>query len=124
MSLRVLLSNGQVQWRLIHDKRDDQGQIVDQYSVSVPVVLSAEGYRVVWYHSTRKAECDACARHRQVERALVELAELRQKLSCPRTRYHRLAKVEEAVQGILRARGVERWIVTEIQEQTAEKYRQ
>ena len=123
-TFRDLLSHGQVQWRLIHDKRDDQGQIVDQYSVSVPAVLSAEGYRLVWYHSTRKAECDARARHQQVERALVDLAELRPKLSCPRTRYRQSAKVAEAVQEVLRARGVERVIVTEIKERTEEKYRQ
>jgi len=43
-----------------------------------------------------------------------ELAELRQKLSSPRTRYRTAAKVAEAVQGILQARGVEGWIVTKI----------
>ena len=52
------------------------------------------------------------------------LAELRQKLSSPRTRYRHEAKVAEAVQGILQARGVERWIVTEVKQQTVETYRQ
>ena len=121
---RDSLSSGQIQWRPIHDKRNDDGEIVDQYSVSVPATLSAEGYRLVWYHSTRKAEQDARARHQQVERALNELAELRQKLSSPRTRYRREAKVAEAVQEILQARGVERWIVTEVKELTEEKFRQ
>jgi transposase len=121
---RDSLSSGQVQWRPIHDKRNDDGEIVDQYSVSVPATLSAEGYRLVWYHSTRKAEQDARARHQQVERALNELAELRQKLSSPRTRYRREAKLAEAVQEILQARGVERWIVTEIKERTEQKFRQ
>jgi transposase len=121
---RDTLSSGQVQWRPIHDKRNDDGEIVDQYSVSVPATLSAEGYRLVWYHSTRKAEQDARARHQQVERALNELAELRQKLSSPRTRYRREAKLAEAVQEILQARGVERWIVTEIKERTEQKFRQ
>ena len=83
-----------------------------------------EGYRLVWYHSTCKAEHDARTRHQQVERALIDLAELRQKLSSPRTRYHQAAKVAEAVQSILKARGVEGWIVTEIKERTEEKYRQ
>jgi Domain of unknown function (DUF4277) len=115
-AFRDLLESGQVQWRPIHDKRNDDGEIVDQYSVSVPTTLSAEGYRLVWYHSTRKAEHDSHARHQQVERALNELAELRLKLSSPRTRYRQAAKVAEAVQEILRARGVERWIVTEIKE--------
>jgi transposase len=123
-AFRELLSSGQVKWRHIHDKRNDKGEIVDQYSVSEPAVLSVEGYRLVWYHSTRKAEQDAQARHQQVERALSELAELRLKLSSSRTRYRQEAKVAEAVHGILQARGVERWIITEIKELTEEKYRQ
>ena len=123
-AFRDLLARGQVQWRPIHDKRDDHGEFVDQYSVSEPTTLSAEGYRLVWYHSTRKAEQDARARHQQVEQALNELAELRQKLSSPRTRYRQEDKVAEAVQEILEARGVEHWIVTEIKERTEEKYRQ
>ncbi len=123
-AFRDSLESGQVQWRSIHDKRNEDGKIVDQYSVCVPATLSAEGYRLVWYHSTRKAEQDARSRHQQVERAMNELAELRQKLSSPRTRYRQEAKVAEAVQEILRGRGVERWIVTEIKEQTEEKFRQ
>jgi transposase len=123
-AFRDLLSSGQVQWRHIHDKRNDDGEIMDQYSVSEPATLTAEGYRLVWYHSTHKAEQDAHGRHQQVERALSELAELRLKLSSPRTRYRQEAKVAEAVQEILQARGVERWIVTEIKEATKETYRQ
>ncbi len=121
---RDSLSKGQVQWRPIHEGRNENGDIVDQYSASEPATLSAEGYRLVWYHSTRKAEQDAHARHRQVERALNELTELRQKLSSPRTRYRQAAKVAAAVQEILQARGVEHWIVTEIRERTEETYRQ
>jgi transposase len=123
-SFRDLLSSGQVQWRHIHDKRNDDGEIVDRYSVSEPATLTAEGYRLVWYYSTRKAEQDAHWRHQQVERALSELAELRLKLSSPRTRYRQEAKVAEAVQEILQARGAERWIVTELKEATQETYRQ
>ena len=123
-AFRDSLGNGQVQWRHIHDKRNDKGEIVDQYTVSEPATLSAEGYHLVWYHSTRKAEQDASARHQQVERALNELAELRLKLSSSRTRYRQEAKVADAVQEILQARGVERWIVTEIKETTKETFRQ
>ncbi len=123
-AFRASLSKGQVRWRPIHEKRDDQGEVVDRYSVCEPATSSVEGYRLVWYHSTRKAELDACARHQQVERALGELAELRRKLSSPRTRHRDRAKVSEAVDAILEARGVTRWIVVEIVERTVEKYRQ
>ena len=85
---------------------------------------SAEGYRVAWYHSTSKAQQDAYSRQQQIERATNELAELRQKLQSPRTRYRQEAKVVEAVQEIVRNRGVEGWIITEIEEQAEEKYRQ
>jgi transposase len=123
-AFRELISSGEVQWRHIHDKRNDDGEIVDRYSVSESADLSAEGYRLVWYHSTRKAEQDARARHQQVERAVSDLAELRLRLSSPRTRYRQEAKVADAVQEILQARGVENWITTEIKERTEEKYRQ
>jgi transposase len=119
---RELLGGGRVRWRPIHDKVDDHGEVVDRYSVSEPATLSAEGYRLVWYHSTRKAEHDAHTRHRHVERAMSDLAELRGKLASPRTRYRQQAKVAEAVQAILQEHGVERWIVTAIQEQTEETY--
>jgi transposase len=121
---RDSLGSGQIQWRHIHDKRNDDGKIVDKYSISEPASLSVEGYRLIWYHSTRKAEQDAHARHQQVERALIELSELRLKLSSPRTRFRQEAKVAGAVQEILRARGAENWIVTEIKERTEERYRQ
>jgi transposase len=123
-AFRELLSSNQVQWRHIYDKRNDDGEIVDQYSVSEPAALSAEGYHLVWYHSTRKADQDAHVRNQQVERALSDLAELRLKLSSPRTRYRQEAKVADAVQEILQARGVERWITTEIRERTEDTYRQ
>ncbi len=121
---RDSLGSGQIQWRHIHDKRNDDGKIVDKYSISEPGSLSVEGYRLVWYHSTRKAEQDSHARHQQVERALIELSELRLKLSSPRTRFRQEAKVVDAVQEILRAQGAENWIVTEIKERTEERFRQ
>jgi transposase len=123
-TFRSLLASGQVQWKHIHDKRNDEREVVDEYSVSEPTTPSAEGYRLVWYHSTSKAEQDAFARHQQVERALTELAELRLKLSSPRTRYRQAAKVAKAVQEILRARGAESWIATHVKEKTQETYRQ
>ena len=49
-AFRDLLVKGQVVWRHIHDKRNDKGEIVDQYSVCEPTTLSAEGYRLAWYH--------------------------------------------------------------------------
>ncbi len=123
-TFRASLAQGQVRWRPIHETRDEKGEIVDRFAVSDEPALSAEGYRLVWYHSTRKAENDMAARVRQVDRALRELAELQQKLSGPRTRYHEQAKVAAAVELILEERGVKSWITTTITELAMEKYHQ
>ena len=123
-SFRESLSRGQVRWRPIYDKRDEGGEIIDQYRVSEAPALSAEGYRLVWYHSTRKAENDAAQRARQVDRALRELADLQQKLGSPRSRYQERAKVAAAVEAILESRGAGGWITTTIEERVEEKYHQ
>ena len=123
-SFRESLSRGQVRWRPIYDKRDEDGEILDQFRVSEEPALSAEGYRLVWYHSTRKAENDAAVRARQVDRALRELTELQQKLGSPRSRYQDRAKVAAAVEVILESRGACGWITTTIEERAEEKYHQ
>ena len=121
---RETLAGGRVRWRWVHDKYDDKGKLVDRYRVSEPPATSAEGYRLVWYHSSRKAELDALARARQLERTLEDLSELRQKLTSPRTRYRQRAKVTEAVEAILQARGTAKWIVVAIDEREQEIFHQ
>jgi transposase len=123
-SFRESLSRGQVRWRPIHQRCDERGEILDQYSVSEEPALSVEGYRLVWYHSTNKAETDAAARTRQVDRALRELAELRQKLGSPKSRYQDRAKVVTAVEAILESRGAGGWITTTLEERSEESYHQ
>jgi transposase len=118
------LAQGRVRWQWVHDKYDDDGKLVDRYRVSVPSATSAEGYRLEWYHSTRKSDLDALYRARQVERTLKDLAELQQKLLSPRTRYRRRAKVAAAVEAIVQTRGTTGWIDVEIDEHEQEIYRQ
>jgi hypothetical protein len=98
---RTALAGGQVRWRRIHDKYDEKGTLVDRYRVNEPATTSAEGHRLVWYHSSHKAELDALARARPLERTWEDLAGLQQKLTSPRTRDRQRAKVTEAVEAVL-----------------------
>jgi transposase len=123
-AFREQVRQGHIAWRPLWEKTDDEGRVVDRYSVSPQPATSAEGYRIVWYHSTCKAELDALARSRSIERALKQLAMLREKLSSPRTRYRQAAKVAEAVAEILQSCGTGRWIVTEVQPRAVETYHQ
>ena len=78
-------------------KTDEEGEVIDRYSTSDPPATTTEGYRLIWYHSLRKAEQDAVARSGRIERALKQLAALKEKLRSPRTRYRQEAKVAAAV---------------------------
>ena len=106
------------------EKTDDEGNVIDRYSTTDQPATTAEGYRLVWYHSLRKAETDAIARSGRIEKALKQLAALREKLRSPRTRYRQEAKVAAAVAEILASCGAESWIVTEVQPQTRETFHQ
>jgi transposase len=123
-AFRAAMRDGKARWRQVHDKLDDEGNVMDRFSVHEPEMTSVEGYRLVWYHSTRKAELDAVARHHRIERASGRLSELRQKLASPRTRYRERAKVAQAVEAIVRDGGVEGLIEVAIEQRTTERYRQ
>jgi transposase len=123
-AFRALVARGQVSWRPLWEKTDDEGEVIDRFSTSDQPAVTAEGYRLVWYHSLRKAELDAVARSGRIERSLKQLAALREKLRSPRTRYRQQAKVNEAVADILQSFGVASWIVAEVKPQTKETFRQ
>jgi transposase len=123
-TFRAAMLAGKVSWRPLHDQRDEEGNLIDRFSISEPATQSVEGYRLVWYHSTRKAELDATARLERIARALVRLDELRQKLASPRTRDRARAKVAEAVETILRECDTAGRITVEIVERTTATFRQ
>jgi transposase len=123
-AFRATERDGHVRWCHLHDKCDEQGEVVDRFSVHEPERTGAEGYRLIWYHSVVKAEHDALARHRRLERALGQLAALRQKLASPRTRYRERAQVAQAVEAILHDSQVQGWITVEITEETIATFRQ
>jgi transposase len=124
VAFRGAVVRGEIRWRRIHDKYDDEGELVDRFSTCEPQMQTAEGYRLIWYHSTLKADLDATSRLTQLERALKRLDELREKLASPRTRYRQRAKVTEAVEALLRDCGVSEWITFQIEEHITESYRQ
>jgi len=120
-AFRSRVVRGQVDWRPIHDKRDDDGDLLDQFSICEPATQSAEGYRLIWYHSRRKAELDFAARLARLKRAVERLDELRQKLGSPRTRYRLRSKVVAAVEAILQESNVGAWITVEVEEKSTPK---
>ncbi len=111
-------------WKQLYEVLDDQGELRDRFSTCAEEQTSADGYRLLWYHSTRKAQLDTSARNRRLQRAWAELADLQARLTGPRTRYRQRAKVEEAVARLLGDNGVAAWLRVTIEEQSQESYRQ
>jgi transposase len=123
-AFRTLAAQGRVAWKPLWEKTDEEGDVVDAYSLSAQPATTAEGYRLLWYHSQRKAEQDAVARSGRIERALRQLAALKEKLRSPRTRYRQEAKVAAAVTAILEDCGAADWIVAEVQPLLEETFHQ
>jgi len=125
---RQSLRQGEVCWRTVYEKINEQDdapkRVLDCFSVANHPATTAEGYRLLWYHSTRKAELDALARAHRLQRATQELDTLRQRLNSPRTRYRKHDTVAEAVEEILASREVKDWITVTIEERQEERYRQ
>jgi transposase len=123
-TFRAEVLAGRVHWRRIHDKYDDEGELVDRFSIHEPEATSTEGYRLIWYHSARKAGLDAAGRLQRIERAVERLMGLRERLASPRTRHRDRAKVAEAIEAILEETGTAPWITVTIEERAEETYRQ
>jgi transposase len=121
---RKALADGKVEWRHLWDKTDEDGKVFDRFSVCDAANVSSEGYRVIWYHSTLKAELDAMVRGAQLERSFQELAVLGQKLRSPRTRYRTASRVWEAVEQILTERDVKHLVQVQVDSHESENYRQ
>jgi transposase len=121
---RLLTEPAGVSWDLLYDLRDDEGQLVDRLRVCSEEFLTKEGYRLWWFHSTRKAHLDDRTRLGRIERAMGKLTELRERLAGPRPRLRTPEQVRPKVEEILQETQAEGLLRVEIQEYEKETFRQ
>jgi len=96
----------------------------DVYSTVEAPWPSAEGYRIVWVHSTTKTDYDAESRRDRIGRGIAALDDLNQRLASPRTRMRTTAAVEAAATAALDKAGATRWVSYTLTEKTEDSYRQ
>ena len=113
-----------LKWTLLYALADDHGQVVDELFVCGDDHVHSEGYRLLWYRSTRKAEQDRSRRARSIQKATEALSDLRDRLQGPRTRFRERSKVEQALTEVLAEAEASSWLVVEIEEQEEETFRQ
>jgi transposase len=121
---RLRAAPSALKWTLLYVLGNDQGDIIDKLFVCEDDHFHSEGYRLLWYRSTRKAEQDQSRRARSIQKATEALSDLRERLQGPRTRFRVRSKVEQALAEILAEAEASSWLLVEIEEQEEETFRQ
>jgi len=116
-------THGRILWDDVYEITDDDGEVVDRFRVCRDKTVSREGFRLLWFHSTRKAVRDATARARAIERATRELRRLRERLHSVKSRFRRRVQVDKTVEEILATDGG-RWLRVAIDFREEETYKQ
>jgi len=123
-AFRQRLRAGAVVWQPIWDKYDDEGKLIDRFSVVAQHEVLPEGYRLWWYLSTRKAELDLASRSNRLDRAVRHLRQVQTKLRGPRSRLRDRVKVHERLGEILNHYDVADLVRVEVVERPQETYHQ
>jgi transposase len=113
-----------LKWTLLYKLTNKQGHIIDELFVCGDDHVHSQGYRLLWYRSTRKAQQDKSSRARTIQKATEALSDLRQRLQGPRTRFRTRSKVEQALAEVLAEAEASSWLLVEIEEQEQETFRQ
>jgi transposase len=100
------------------------GDLPRVWSVLPSPLPSAEGYRIVWVHSTVKAARDEHARRSRIEAGVAAIDALGARLAGPKTRIKTRAAVEQAATTALAEAAATRWIEVSIDETVEDNFRQ
>jgi transposase len=85
---------------------------------------SADGYRVIWVHSSGKAARDAATRAARIEAGLVAIEAVAARLASPKSRLKTKVAAEAAATAALAAAGATRWVGFTITETLEVEHRQ
>ena len=94
------------------------------YSTTPAPLPSAEGYRIVWVHSTAKASRDAATRQARLESGVAALEALDVKLAGPRSRFKTRVAVEQAATAALADTHAQKWVTFTVTETISKEYKQ
>ena len=119
-----LRSNSKVTWEHLFDVKDDHGDLVDRWSVYESGTVTEDGFRLLWYHSTRKATQDVGVRQRRIAQTVEALSELKTRLAGPRTRFRQRLLVEQAVERVMSEHEAASLLTVQITQHEEETFRQ
>jgi hypothetical protein len=94
------------------------------YSTTPAPLPSAEGYRIVWVHSTAKAKRDGYSRAGRIDAGVAAIEALDARLAGSRCRFKTRVAVEQAATDALTDAGADRWVTATVTETTSKTYKQ
>jgi len=100
---------------------EDPDRVWRTFQAPVP---SADGYRVIWVHSSPKAARDAATRAARIEAGLAAIETVQARLSSPKTRLKTPVAAETAATTALDQAGATRWVAFTLTQTTEATYRQ
>ena len=122
---RLRESPASVTWRKLYDVTNAEGEVLDRFPTCGDEMVSGDGYRLLWFQSTRTAALDAATRNRRLQQASAALAELQERLSGPRTRFRQARAGRAGRRGeILEEQEVAAWLAVGVEERPRETFRQ
>jgi transposase len=107
--------------RLPGERIGDLDRVWSTFPAPLP---SAEGYRIIWVHSTVKAARDEYARRSRIEAGVAAIEALNTKLAGPKSRLKTRAAVDQAAVKALTDAGAARWLDVTVAETVEETFRQ
>ncbi|MEO9220869.1 MAG: IS1634 family transposase [Mycobacteriaceae bacterium] len=122
---RAWIQDHQPAWReAIRLPGEHAGDPPRVWSLAPGPMPSAEGYRIIWIHSSVKAARDEHTRRTRIQDGAAAIEALDTKLAGPKTRLKTRAAIEQAATTALARAGATRWIHATITETTQETFRQ
>jgi transposase len=100
---------------------DEPDQVYSTFPAPLP---SAEGYRIIWVHSSTKATRDSASRQARIEAGAAAIDTLAAKLAGPKCRLKTRVALEQEAAAALAGAGAARWIAVTIGETIEETYHQ
>ncbi len=100
------------------------GEPDEIYSTTPAPLPCAEGYRIVWVHSTAKVSRDAAARAARIEAGVAAIEALDVKLNGPRSRFKTRVAFEQAAAAALTSVHADRWVAVTVTETLDKTYKQ
>ena len=121
---RKWIKTNEAPWEEIWRRENVRGRkdTTDLYRAYEWPLPSADGFRIVWVHTTEKEKRDRDTREKKLEAARRALEDLKSRLASPKSRLRQREKVDQEIQKVLGSASA--WITVHVQPIQKEDFRQ